>query len=336
MTLARDSLSLSSADFKKDTADVVLKYIPHVTWNSYTKTAMTAAVVNIGVWSFDRRVLNTEYSRINLQTIKNNLSHLPVWDTDKFSTNLLMHPYHGSMYFNGARLNGFNFYESVPFALGGSLMWEYFMENELPSINDLISTSLGGSALGEVAFRLSDNILDDRAAGFNRFLREFTAGVLSPSRFIERVSSGKVWRRRSEKGNLGKLIPINVYLNLGYRTNYRMEDFTIRGASMTADVDYGDIFETDIERPYDWFQMRFQADMINAKPYINHVNLMGVIRNGKLLEYEKFRFHGGLFQHFNFYQSHIKLKNGDYVTPYYISEVASAGPGLPFKLKTVN
>lgn len=99
-------------------------------------------------------VLNTEYSRINMKTIYKNLNHFPVWDTDKFSTNLLMHPYHGSMYFNGARLNGFSFYESAPFALGGSLMWEYLMESELPSINDLIATTAGGSALGEGHFSL--------------------------------------------------------------------------------------------------------------------------------------------------------------------------------------
>lgn len=332
----KDTLLVATPDAKIDSlrpveTSIPDSYVPQMTWNSYTKAAVNAVAINLGVWGFDRFVLNTNYSRISLKTISTNFSQLPVWDTDKFSTNLLMHPYHGSMYFNGARLNGFDFYESVPFSLGGSLMWEYFMENELPSINDLTATTLGGTALGEVAFRLSDNILDNRAVGFNRFLREFVSGVLSPSRLFKRIETGEIWHRGKQKGNLESLIPIQVHLNLGYRLNYRKEDFEVRGGSLTADIDYGDIFERETLKPYDWFQMRFQADIIDAKPFVNHVNLIGVIHNGKLFEYKRMKFHGGLFQHFNFYQSHIRLKTGEYIVPYYISEVSAAGPGLLFE-----
>ena len=322
-----DTLSISSSEVK----DSLLN--PPKMWKNYTNATANFVGVNLGVWSFDRFVLNTDYSRINKETICYNLSHAPVWDTDKFSTNLLMHPYHGSIYFNGARLNGFNFYQSVPFALGGSLMWEFFMENEPASINDLMATTLGGSALGEVNFRFSDAILDNSATGFNRFLREFTAGLLSPARFIERLETGKLWKKKSEKGNLERLIPIQIGLNFGYRLNYRKEDFYLKGISLTADVDYGDIFETEIRKPYDWFQMRFQFDLINANPYINHVNLIGVVYNGEMFESKKIKFHGGLFQHFDYYKSHIKMKTGEYITPYYISEVAAAGPGLLFETK---
>lgn len=335
-SVTQDSLTVVIAGTKTDTLPQNERIFPalnspQMTWNSYTKAAVNAVGINLGVWGFDRFVLNTNYSRISLNTITANITHPPVWDTDKFSTNLLMHPYHGSMYFNGARLNGFDFYKSVPFSLGGSLMWEYFMENELPSINDLTATTLGGAALGEVAFRLSDNILDNRATGFNRFAREFIGGILSPSRFIQRVGTGKMWHRETTKGNLEKLILIDVHFNLGYRLNYRKEDFEVRSASITADADYGNIFDVEVKKPYDWFQLRFQADMIDAKPYVNHVNLIGVIHNGKIFEYKNTKFHGGLFQHFNFYQSHIKLKSGEYVIPYYISEVSAAGPGLLFE-----
>ena len=85
-------------------------------------------------------------------SIKNNFKTGPVWDTDKFSTNLVAHPYHGSLYFNAARSNGMNFWQSIPFAAGGSLMWEFFMENEPPSINDLMATTFGGVELGEITY----------------------------------------------------------------------------------------------------------------------------------------------------------------------------------------
>lgn len=58
-------------------------------------------------------------------------------------------PCHGALYYQMARVNGFGFYESVPFTCAGSLMWEYIMENEQPSLNDLISTTVGGAAIGE-------------------------------------------------------------------------------------------------------------------------------------------------------------------------------------------
>lgn len=304
-----------------------------ITWKNYRNAASNFIGVNLGVWAFDRYVLNEDFARINCETMRYNLTHAPVWDTDKFATNLLMHPYHGSIYFNGARLNGFNFYQSAPFTLAGSLMWEFFMENEPASINDLIATTVGGSALGEVNFRFSDAILNNSATGFNRFIREFTAGLLSPARFVERLESGKLWKKRAEKGNLERLTPIHIGLNLGYRLNYRKEDFYLKGISLTTDVDYGNIFENDIEKPYDWFQLRFQLDFIKSNTYLSHVNLIGIVHKGDEFENKKVKVNLGLFQHFDYYKSHIKMENGEYITPYYISEVAAAGPGLLFETK---
>ena len=57
------------------------------------------------------------------------------------------------------------------FAIGGSAMWEMFMECEYPSTNDIIATPIGGAAIGEVLYRTSDMITDDRATGGERFGR---------------------------------------------------------------------------------------------------------------------------------------------------------------------
>lgn len=51
--------------------------------------------LNMLVWGFDRFVMQEDFAKINLHTIKNNFKTGPVWDTDKFSTNLFSHPYHG-------------------------------------------------------------------------------------------------------------------------------------------------------------------------------------------------------------------------------------------------
>lgn len=43
------------------------------------------------------------------------------------------------------------------------------MECEYPSTNDIIATPIGGTAIGEVFFRASDAIIDDRDTGASRF-----------------------------------------------------------------------------------------------------------------------------------------------------------------------
>jgi hypothetical protein len=83
-----------------------------------------------------------------MHTIKKNLKGGFVWDNDQMGTNMFLHPYHGNLYYNSARSRGFNYWESGLFALGGSAMWELFMENEYPSINDIIATPIGGLSLG--------------------------------------------------------------------------------------------------------------------------------------------------------------------------------------------
>ena len=47
-----------------------------------------------------------------------------VWDNDNLDTNMFFHPYHGNLYFNAARSNGYGFWQSGLFALGGSGLWE--------------------------------------------------------------------------------------------------------------------------------------------------------------------------------------------------------------------
>ena len=69
--------------------------------------------MNMAVWTFDRFLMNEDFAKINGHTIKQNFKTGPVWDTDKFSTNLVAHPYHGSLYFNAARSNGLNFWQSI-------------------------------------------------------------------------------------------------------------------------------------------------------------------------------------------------------------------------------
>lgn len=138
--------------------------------------------INMGVWAFDRYIRKADFAYIDFHTIKDNIKHGFVWDNDAMGTNMFMYPYHGSLYFNSARSNGYNYWQSGLYAFGGSFMWEMFMENEYPSTNDIIATPIGGMALGEVFYRAFDLILDDRKTGASRFGLEFASFVVSPMR----------------------------------------------------------------------------------------------------------------------------------------------------------
>ena len=112
------------------------------------------------------------------------------WDNNKFNNNQFAHPYHGSLYFNAGRANGYNFWESTPWAFGGSLMWELFGEVWAPSPNDLANTTLGGITLGEMLFRFSSLTLDNQATGCEPGGREIGRHTDQPGPGIQPAGPG--------------------------------------------------------------------------------------------------------------------------------------------------
>lgn len=90
---------------------------------AFWRTAAEVAGFNVGLWAFDRYVLNGHYAYISWNTIKENFRHGFDWDNDHLNTNMFAHPYNGSLFYNAARSNGYNFWQSELFAIGGSAMW---------------------------------------------------------------------------------------------------------------------------------------------------------------------------------------------------------------------
>jgi hypothetical protein len=101
------------------------------------------------------------------------------YDQDKFLTNQFAHPYEGSLYFNTARTTGHGFWYSSASAFVGSLTWELFAESEPPSINDQITTTVAGSFLGEILFRMSNVVLDGGGSKPSAW-RQFWAAAVNP------------------------------------------------------------------------------------------------------------------------------------------------------------
>lgn len=300
--------------------------VPRHLWRATAEVFGT----NLFVWGVNRYIVNEDFARIDGQTIKNNFKTGPVWDTDKFSTNLFAHPYHGSLYFNAARSNGYNFWQSIPFTTGGSLMWEFFLENEPPSINDMISTTAGGGALGEITYRLSDLFLDDRSSGKERIGREILAGILSPVRALNRVITGDAWKYRPSKGRAFNYVPVNFTINVGPRFLAEQEDSKKGDISMAVifRLNYGNPYEEPAYSPYEWFQIKTQVDLFSGQPVISEFNTIGALWGKQIRTKQERTLSFGIFQHFDYYDSGHISGSQTATGPYRISEAIAAGPGL--------
>ncbi len=296
------------------------------------RAAAEATGINVLVHCFDRFVLNEEFAQTTMHSIGDNFKNGMVWDNDLFTTNLFAHPYHGNLYFNSARSNGLNFWESAPYALGGSLMWEFIGETEPPAINDLMATSIGGICIGEITHRISDVILNDRTHGFGRFLREAAATLVNPVKGINRIISGEAWRIRRDHylHHDHNKFPIDLSISVGNR--YLADNGALfRGEYnpyINIYMEYGHpISDEESSRPYDFFDAEVTFGLSNNQPLINRLHLLGRLWSKSIVQRKGIVAQFGFYQHFNYYDSK-PVKDGSDLTPYRISEAASVGPGI--------
>ncbi len=296
--------------------------------------AAQAFGINVFVQSFDRFVLDADFAKINARTVRHNIKNGFVWDNDQFSTNLFAHPYHGGLYFNAARSNGMNFWESVPYAFCGSLMWETVCEIEPPAINDLIATTVGGVCIGEVTHRISDLVYDDRQRGLGRFARELLGAVVCPMRALNRIITGDAWRVRTTgyKYHDYERLPVNLSIGAGLR--YLADDNAMfRGESnpyVNVNLVYGDPFDEESVKPYDYFTADITFGLSSNQPLISGVHLLGRLWSAPVYTGNEMQAEFGIFQHFNYYDSQ-PVKDGTSMVPFRISEAAAVGPGLIYR-----
>ena len=292
--------------------------------------------VNVGVQLFDRWVLNSDFAQTTLRSLKRNFTDGMVWDNDFFITNMFAHPYHGNLYFNAARTNGLTFWESAPYALLGSAMWEFLGETEPPAINDIIATTCGGMAIGEMTHRLSLTILDDRTFGFQRFLREAAAAIVNPIQGIHRILSGDAWhvKNRNYRYHDFRKTPLDVSFSVGWR--YLADDGALfRGVHapyINMTMTYGTSVDGEKHTtPYDFFDLEANTAFGGGQPAVNTLNIVGRLWSIPILDKKDMAGEFGIYQHFNYYDAK-PIEDGSSLTPYRISEAAGFGPGFIFSL----
>ncbi|WP_289004401.1 DUF3943 domain-containing protein [uncultured Parabacteroides sp.] len=288
--------------------------------------------INMGVWIFDRYIQKGNFAYINGHTIKENFRHGFIWDNDRMGTNMFLHPYHGSLYYNAARSNGYNYWISGLYAFGGSFMWEMFMECEYPSTNDIIATPIGGMALGEVFYRASDLILDDRKTGSARFGREFASFVVSPMRGLTRIINGDAWKRRLTSGRQFGVPDVSVDISVGIRALELKDDIFDKGVGLASEIniEYGDRFDAENRKPYDYFSVKAALNVQASQPVLGQLNIIGRLAGKELIDNKKDYLSLGLYQHFDYYDSDT-ISDVSSKTPYKFCTPASFGGGLIYK-----
>lgn len=285
---------------------------------------------NMGLWAFDRYVQHGDWSYINIHTIKRNWREGFKWDNDNLGTNTFLHPYNGNLYFNAGRANGFNFWQSELFAIGGSGMWEMFMENEYPSTNDFIATPIGGAVIGETMFRASDAVLDDRTTGSDRVGREVACFLLSPMRGFTRLVTGDAWRHRATSGRIFGTPDIALRVSAGVKVlemQTRVHQPHL-GFAAQLDLEYGNRFSVS-RRPYDYFTIRADIQGMKSQPVLTQLEIKGRLLGREFLENREEHASVGLYQHFDFFDS--DTIDNIVKVPYKLGIPASLGVGAVYR-----
>jgi hypothetical protein len=260
---ARSATAQDTTVVRTDTLTVTVNppscgFCPH----AFAPAALVQTVlINAGVNRFDAWGLKADWARVTPETWKSNLRLGWTWDEDDFRPNMLEHPYNGAAYYNAARSNGLSYWAGVPVTALGSATWEYFGETNRPSINDIINTTLGGVALGEMFHRVAETIRDNQATGGNRLLREVVALPLDPVGSVNRFFLGEWWRKAP---NPVEHNPVAMIVRTGGGAGIvRAPGSGLKGADWSsilfADVVYGDPYIDKATKPFDSFTLRLLA-----------------------------------------------------------------------------
>jgi hypothetical protein len=245
----------------------------------FWRAAGELMLVQLVPFCYNKYVRDAEFANISWESIGYNLKFSNwEWDDNSFTTNQFAHPYHGNLYFSAFRTNGYSFWQSVPAAWAGSYMWEVAGETHPPAPNDLINTSLGGISLGEMTYRFSNLIVNNRQVGFKRQMNEVLAFLVNPLNGLNRIIDGR-WGRVMP--NLPDRVPafLNGNLDVGYRRfSHNKNDVFTKGDNefyIRAGIQYGDPFD-DLDKPFSNFSLNGELGASDSAT-LNNVQVNGFL-----------------------------------------------------------
>lgn len=178
------------------------------------------------------------------------------------------------------------------------ILWQ----NTLPSYNDIINTSIDGAFLGEILYRLSSNILDDRTSGVERFFREFATFFIDPKRGFDRLLQGKTWRSSSRE--VYQKEPLTIGLSAGVRNLNEGTTFWNGKQNMifNLQLDYGDPFEYIDRKAFDVFKVRGDLNFGVGRKILDNIVGYGLL-TGNNIRYGQMEILYGIFQNYDYWDN---------------------------------
>ncbi len=261
-------------------------------------------LINAIVWAFNEYIRGANFTQVSPRSWYENVKKGFTWDDNHFNTNQFAHPYHGNLYFNSARTNGFNYWESLPFAIAGSFLWECCGETHRMSINDWVATSVGGTALGEMTYRVSSTVLDNTATGSERTWREIGATLLNPVRGFNRLTSGR-WSAIGENPADRRPDILSNRMNAGVRVIGEGESITENtrtNAFLEFDFRYGSPFEGEHKAPFDYFLMGLQLNF-SEKQLIGRLQVRGDLYTKDMKEKDRVKHVFTIAQNYDYFNN---------------------------------
>lgn len=190
-----------------------------------------------------------------------------IWDSSPFTRNEGYHPYFGALYFVSGRSNNLNFFESFILAAAGSWMWETLYEGGGNSINDLLTTTTAGAAMGEMHHRLFYSFKD---------IAYPLAIIASPVDAITSFVRGNYYPPK------GDIYSIELYAGGGIFFN-SPRNFLNPAISTRATITYENPYGHNSQELMDQFTFNLEALYSNVDAYFVSADF-----NGTLYAFEPF------------------------------------------------
>ncbi len=210
---------------------------------------------NVGLCSYNRYITGSAWAKVGPDEWNRFWEREMKWDRDWYWTNFVLHPYQGSIYYMGARGANLNPLESLILTGLGSASWEYLCEKNAPSKNDMVYTTVGAFAVGEMLYRLS--LESDEISSLLGF-------AVNPTRLWTQA-----WTRQKPLGTSGHIHELSLKFSLGntfghtqiidYSGDWPETETYPVFFSPEFYVVYGDPYGHDSNSPYSQFDMLFSA-----------------------------------------------------------------------------
>lgn len=267
------------------------------------------------IWAVNWYVLDEFWADISIKTLQNNIETGWVWDEDGFDVNQVGHPTQGALVYTAARAQGLSYWESLAYPTLASLIWEVGMENESPSINDMITTPMSGVAFGEIIHRISALTL---GPGHKKSIsRQILTSMINPMGYgFNRLVMGESIHQNFESRPSNLLSGIAVGGGPGY-SDQSSRDQSIPRRFIRFNLIYGNpLIKTKQFKPFDNFNIVTVLNF-SRKDYVGEIYASGMLAKLYLRHADQSKLVVGIFQNYDF------MNQDDYKV-----SSSSVGPGL--------